>query len=102
MQKIVGKVTKEVACVLNIDLPDDNYIYIGTTNEIHMKTNHPEDYEKYGDKICEILQSPDFVRLNGKDGSIEYVKEYRSDNDYVKVAVRLSGGSRFLRVHYMS
>ena len=57
-----------------------------------MQSSHPADYAKYGAKITDILSSPDYARVNPKDGSIEYVKEYQVDGEFVKVAVRVSGG----------
>lgn len=57
-----------------------------------MKSSHFDDYAKYGNDIPNILSSPDFVGVKPKDGSIEYVKEYKTDSEFVKVAVRVSGG----------
>jgi len=91
-----------VVNALNIDIPEDRNIYIGETNIIHMKNDHPDDYEKYGQHISEILEFPDYVKTNDSNGSIEYVKEFKIDNEYVKVAVRLSNGNKlFARTLYV-
>lgn len=55
-----------------------------------MKTSHPDDYAKYKEELPNILNHPDYVGINPKDNSIEYVKEFLVDNEYVKVAVRIS------------
>lgn len=55
-----------------------------------MQSRHSEDYERYGEYIPEILSSPDYVGLNAADGSIEYIKEFRIDNTFVKVAIRVT------------
>jgi hypothetical protein len=60
-----------------------------------MQTSHPVDFAKYGADIAEILAHPDYVGQNPTDGSIEYVKEYLVNGEYVKVAVRLSRSDRF-------
>ena len=60
-----------------------------------MKTSHPEDFEKYGSKLSKILSIPDYVGQNPSDGSIEYVKEFFVEGEYVKVAVRLSGSDKY-------
>lgn len=52
-----------------------------------MQSRHPQDYEKYGADIADILNCPDYVGKNPKDDSIEYVKEYQVDGEFVKVAV---------------
>lgn len=67
-----------------------------------MKSAHPNDFEKYsGDLIC-ILAYPDYVGRNPTDGSIEYVKEFLINGEYVKVAVRISAnGLYFARSLYV-
>lgn len=92
--QIVGTLTEQVAALLRIDLPADRNIYFGETNRIHMLSDHPAAYEKYGELIPEILGAPDYVRQSERDGSIEYVKEYRIDEEYVKVAVRAASSDR--------
>ena len=100
--EIIGFLSDNVVNALNIDIPEDRNIYIGETNIIHMKNDLPDDYEKYGQHISEILEFPDYVKTNDSNGSIEYVKEFKIDNEYVKVAVRLSNGNKlFARTLYV-
>lgn len=67
-----------------------------------MQTSHPADYQKYGSYIANILCSPDYVGINKKDNSLEYVKEFEIDNEFVKVAVRISlNGNVFARSMYI-
>ena len=67
-----------------------------------MKSSHPSDYQKYSPYISAILSSPDYVGINNADSSIEYVKEFIQDNNYVKVAVRVSAsGQYFARSIYV-
>ena len=60
-----------------------------------MQTSHPADFAKYGAELQNILANPDCVGQNPRDGSIEYVKEFLVNGEYVKVAVRLSAGRRY-------
>ena len=48
---------------------------------------------KYGADISMIINDADYVGLNASDNSIEYVKEYKINNEFVKVAVRVSQGN---------
>ena len=57
-----------------------------------MKKRHPEDFEKYYDKLYEIIKKPDFVNLNPKDNSIRYLKIL---DDCVVVGVRVSSNGVF-------
>ena len=92
MTKEVGKVSARVVELLDVPLQVGQPILLGESNISHMINRHPADYAKYGQHIPTILANPDYVGVNPSDNSVEYVKEFQIDNDYVKVAVRLSGG----------
>lgn len=92
---IVGSISSDIQKCLNLNIADDNRIYLGATNIAHMHSSHPADYVKYKDEIPNILAAPDYVGVNPTDGSIEYVKEYQVDNEFVKVAVRISTTSKY-------
>ena len=95
MKKKVGIITPRVISLLDIDVPSGTPIFLGDSNVLHMKSSHPFDYEKYGEDIQEILAKPDYIGINPKDSSLEYVKEYCIDNEFVKVAVRVSAGNTY-------
>ena len=78
----VGSLSARVIELLGLPLADNQPIYLGDSNVTHMQARHPADFEKYGCFISEILAHPD------------YVKEFVIDGEYVKVAVRLSGGGK--------
>ena len=86
----VGKISANVISALNLSVAPDTPIYIGKTNIDHMLSSHPDDYVKYGIYIREIIATPEYVGQNPKDSSIEYVKEFQVDGEFVKVAVRVS------------
>ncbi|MDY5286189.1 MAG: PBECR2 nuclease fold domain-containing protein [Lentihominibacter sp.] len=90
MKKRVGKIDKRVIQLLHLSVNENEPIYIGASNIRHMKTSHAEDYLKYGSYINVILSSPEYVGINKKDNSIEYVKSFTINNEYLKVAVRVS------------
>ena len=91
----VGVIKKNVSMLLGLSIPEDEPIYLGSTNIAHMQSSHPEDFKRYGADIITILLNPDYVGLNKRDNSIEYVKEYKINNDFVKVAVRVSKSNRY-------
>lgn len=99
--KIIGQVSSSVQHALNLTIMEDRYIYIGESNIKHMKRKHPEDYARYGSKITLILADPDYIGQNPADDSIEYVKEFRINEEYVKVAIRVTqNGKYFARSLY--
>lgn len=90
MRKRIGFFSSNVIRTLGLDIPAGTPIYIADSNIEHMKTSHPEDYEKYGSELQNIIANPDYVGKNTKDDSIEFTKEYFINGEYVKVAVRVS------------
>ncbi len=87
----IGKVSARVISLLGESFQIDQPIYLGPSNIAHMQSRHPEDYAKYGPYIPKILAEPDYIGKNPTDGSIEYVKDFQINGEFVKVAVRLSG-----------
>lgn len=99
--KQVGKLSQRVIELLGLTLSEGRSILLGESNIAHMVSRHPEDYALYGEYIPLILSMPDYVALNTKDESIEYVKEVQMDDVYVKVAIRVSArGQLFARSVY--
>ena len=90
MNKKIGKVNKRVIELLGLEYKERSEIILGDTNIMHMKRQHPEDYKKYGDKIEDIINEPTYVAKNPNKDSIEYIKEYKIDNEFVLLAVRIS------------
>ena len=98
MNKQIGKVTKRVIELLELDYKEELPIILGDTNIEHMKRQHLEDYNKYGQDIEDIIKNPTYVAKNPNQGSIEYIKEYKIDNEFVLVAVRISNkGTMFAK-----
>ena len=96
--RIIGVLSQEVINLLELDFEAGTPIYIGELNIEHMQQNHPIDFKKYGRKIDKIISNPDYVGLNDKDESIEYIKEF---GQYVKIAVRITNkGALFVRSLY--
>lgn len=99
--KQVGILCQRVIELLALTLTEGQSILLGESNIAHMVRRHPEDYALYGEYIPVILSEPDYVALNEKDGSIEYVKEMQINTVYVKVAVQVSAhGQLFARSVY--
>lgn len=94
MNKRIGKLNKKVIELLDLEYKSEIPIILGDSNIEHMKRQHPNDYEKYGQDIQEIINHPTYVAKNPNQGSIEYIKEYKIDNEYVLVAVRISNSGK--------
>ena len=98
MNKQIGKVNKKVIQLLGLKYDEELPIILGKTNIDHMKRQHPNDYKKYGKDIKNIINNPTYVAKNPNQGSIEYIKEYKIDNEFVLVAVRISSnGTMFAK-----
>ena len=99
--KQVGVLGQRVIDLLGLSMTEGQSIRLGESNIAHMVSRHPADFARYGEYIPLILAEPDYVALNAKDGSIEYVKEVQVNSVFVKVAVRVSArGQLFARSVY--
>ena len=97
----IGVIILAVIKALGLSCPPGTPILMGDTNTAHMQNKHHQDYLLYIKNIREILKTPEYVRLNPKDNSIEYVKLDTHTNKYVKVAIRQSkNGMYFARSMY--
>ena len=102
MNRQIGKVDKKVIELLNLAYEEEKPIFIGEANLKHMQDEHPEDFQKYGEQLEDILRNPTYLARNKKKNSIEYIKEYKIDNDFVLVAIRVSNNNiHFARTMYV-
>ena len=98
----IGKITKEIIKILKLNYKNELPIFIGESNIRHIKERHPNDFEKYGNQIKEIIKKPTYLAHNEKKKSIEFIKEYKIDNDFVLVVVRVSKNNvNFVRTMYV-
>ena len=95
MRQQIGSFSSHIINILGLEIEAGTPIYISDSNIAHMKSSHPDDFIKYGNDIESIISNPDYVGKNTKDTSIEFTKEYILNNEYVKVAVRISSSGIF-------
>lgn len=91
---VVGRLDQKVVDTFNLSWMGGQEIYCGESNIQHMKTNHPEDYEKYKDELENIIKNPTFIARHPrkKNAAIEYIKVFDdNDGERVLVAVRATG-----------
>jgi len=94
----VGEISIEVIKLLDLSLSDATPIYIGVTNIAHMASTHSLEFNRFFDKIPQIISTADYVRLKREDNSIEYIKLF---GKHVKLAVRVAGdGNYYVRSLY--
>ena len=97
----VGEINQRVIDLLKLNIEAGTPIFMGKSNIEHMIQSHPSDYEAYSQSIPDIIETPDYIGVNPKDKSIEYVKVFIIQNESVKVAVRVShGGLYYARTIY--
>ncbi len=102
MKKQIGIVNKKVIQLLDLKYTKELPIIIGESNLAHMQKEHPKDFEKYGNNIEDIINNPTYVALNPNQNSIEYIKEYKIDDEFVLVAVRVTNnGTMFARTLFV-
>lgn len=92
--EIVGYISQAVIKTLNLELNPNTPVFIGKSNIEHIKNRHPYEFDKFYRDIGLIINSPDYVGLNPKDDSILFVKLYRVNGEYIRVAVRIASNSK--------
>lgn len=93
--KQVGTITQPVISLLQLNIQPNRPIMIGSSNIQHIKNRHPYEFDKYYDKITEILSKPDFVGINPKNNSIQFVKLFKVNSEYIRVAVKISNNQNY-------
>lgn len=98
----IGKFSKKIIDLLNLDIPENTEIYIGNQNREHMEKKHSHDYYYYHHLLPNIIENPAYVGIEPKNNSIEYIKEVSIDpNVIIKIAIRVSSnGKYFVRTMY--
>ena len=76
--------------MLSLEVEEDTPIFINDNNLKLMGKKHPDDFAKYGADLENIIENPTYISQHPKNGSIEYIKVYKKEQDYVLVAIRIS------------
>ena len=91
----VGVFEKKIIDMLQLKMEENTPIYIGDVNETHIKKRHPYEYDKYFDCIADIIAEPNYIGINPKDNSIEYVKLFQINKEYIRVGIKVSSNGFF-------
>lgn len=100
--EIIGYISQAVIKTLNLKISPNTPVFIGESNIEHIKNRHPYEYDKYYRDVGIIINSLDYVGLSPKDGSILFVKLYKINGEYIRVAVKItSGGKCYAKTLYL-
>ena len=98
----IAEISDRVIYLLELDIDEKTPIYITNNNIKQIKKKHPEDFTKYGENLLEIISNPTYISQHPINKSIEYIKVYKKEKDYVLVAVRVSfGGNYYVRTLFV-
>lgn len=92
--EIIGYISQAVIKTLDLKISPNTPVFIGESNIEHIKSRHPYEYDQYYQDIGLIINSPDYVGLNPKDDSILFVKLYKVNGEYIRVAVKITSGGK--------
>ena len=97
----VGELSEKIILALNLNCEVGQPIMLSDSNILHMLDRHPAEYSRFGAFIPLIVKEPDYVGINPKDNSLEFVKEFQIEDEFVKVAIRASNSDTlFVRSLY--
>ena len=84
----VGKIDREIYKCVTKDIVTDEVII--TENQIlHICERHPNDYEKFGEYIPQILAEPDYILEANKPNTAFVLKRIKSDEKNFQLILRL-------------
>ncbi|MBE6114961.1 MAG: hypothetical protein E7191_07780 [Erysipelotrichaceae bacterium] len=63
----IGSLSAKVIDILHLPFEINTPILLGNSNIDHIKKTHPLAFLKCGNRITEIVNTPDYVRINPKD-----------------------------------
>lgn len=92
----IGEFTQKIIDLLGVDISSGTPIMIGNVNIEHIKNRHIYEYDKYMNQIEDIIATPDYVGINPKDNSIGFVKLFKVNSEYIRVAVRISTKGQYI------
>lgn len=100
--KKVGEFTKKIINQLQLNIPAGTPILIGDSNVDHIKSRHPYEYGQYYNRLSDIISNPDYIGLSPKDNSVQFVKEFCINSEYIRVAVKVtSKGKSFVKTMHL-
>jgi len=96
---LIGYIDRRIIDLLDLDINENTPIYISESNIKHIREFHSDAYMNYYDDLPGIIKNPDYVGIAGVAiPSIEYIKQYKVNDEYVNVAVRATkGGVYYIR-----
>lgn len=98
-RQLVGHISSKIVKALGLDVLAGTPIYISDNNILHIRETHSDAYMKYFNDLEDIISNPDYIGIAGVAiPSIEYVKQYKVNDEYVNIAVRAtSNGIYYVR-----
>lgn len=98
---LIAYISEAVTNALGLACAPGTPVFLGDSNTAHMRARHADDYAAHAHEMADIINNPEYVALNPRNGSIEFVKYNAVADAYIKVAVRASSsGAYFARSMY--
>lgn len=86
---LVGKIDIEIYKCITENIVTDEVIITDERIE-HIKTNHPNDYEKHYGYLKEIVEHPQYIIETNKPYTALILKEFIDDKERFKTVLRLT------------
>ena len=85
--RFIGKIDRKIySCISEVILDDE--VIITEERIAHIKERHPDDFERYCDFLCKIVEQPDYIIQSNKPNTALILKGFAEENDF-KTVLRL-------------
>ncbi len=85
----IGKINKDIYKCVAEDIVTEDVIITEKQIE-HIKSRHPNDYERFGQYFNEIVSHPDYIIEANRPDSALVLKEIHTNNEQFKAIVRIA------------
>ncbi|MBO2526710.1 MAG: hypothetical protein CW335_00805 [Clostridiales bacterium] len=85
--QIVGKINDIYDCIGTKRITDD--VVITEERIEHIRTRHPNDYEKFCSFLTDIIENPDYIIEDKKPNTAGVLKEITENGEKFKLVLRI-------------
>ncbi|MGN0467375.1 MAG: PBECR2 nuclease fold domain-containing protein [Acutalibacteraceae bacterium] len=85
----IGKINREIYKCVTGDITTDEVIITDKQIE-HIKERHPNDYERYNQYFCEIVENPDYIIEANKPNTALILKSIKTEKESFKTILRIA------------
>ena len=86
--RIICKIDRNIYSCVSRDIVSDNVV-LREERVRHIQDHHPNDYERFGQYICQMIEQPDYILETDKPKTAFVLKAFEADGQQFRLILRL-------------